>query len=177
MATKTKTTTKKVNTSTAHVSGSVATRALMTNERRPSDENNPGTSYPTSYTVPLTGQKVDYPELQTPQKITTCSVPDKEAVHYDDVVESGVKYFYPDDAQCVYDASGQVNQFQQMNENLQDPHPVTRPTKEAQLAQSSHKGPMSHQYSMQENWAASTGGLIDPESHKQSYSSPTGRKN
>src|SRR5260370_38928106 len=108
MATKTKTTTKKVNTSTAPVSGSVATRALMTSERRPSDENNPGTSYPTSYTVPLSGQRVDFPEHKTPQKITTCSVPDREAFHYDDVVENGVKYLYPDDFQCVYDGDGRV---------------------------------------------------------------------
>jgi hypothetical protein len=174
MATK-KTTTKKVNTSTAPVSGSVATRALETFERRPNDENNPGTSYPTSYTLPLTGQKVDYPELQTPLKITTCSSPDKEAVHYDDVPETGFKYKTPDDFQCVYDASGQVPQFQQMNENLQDPHATMRTTKESQLIQGFHKGPQVHQYSVEENNTISSGGVVDHLSKMPTYT-PDGNR-
>src|SRR5258706_2944384 len=178
MATKTKSTSKKTNTSTSPVSGAVATRALMTSERRPSDENNPGTSYPTSYTVPLSGQRIDYTELQAPQKIATCSVPDREATHYDDVVESGVKYLYPDDAQCVYDGDGMVTQYQPvMNENLQDPMATMRTTKEGQLVQGFHKGPMSHQYSVEENWNMSKGGVVDHDTKMPSYSSPTARKN
>ena len=170
-----KSTPKKVNTSTSPVSGSVATRALETFERRPNDERNPGTSYPTSYTLPLTGEKINYPELQTPLKITTCSVPDREAVHYDDVPESGLKFKTPDDFQCVYDASGQVPQFQQMNENLQDPHAVNRTA--VSPVQGFHKGPMVHQYTPEETQAAGAGGLMDPDTHMQSYRSPTARKN
>jgi hypothetical protein len=160
------------STSTGATGGALATRALETAERRPNDERTgTSTSYPKSYTLPLTTEKVDYPEISTKLKITTCSVSDKEALAYDDINENN-KYKYPEDFQCVYDASGQVPQWRPMNENLQDPWAVNRTTQEAQIVEGYHKGPNAYAYSMTDNDAISRGGLIGDPNHYPSHKSP-----
>jgi hypothetical protein len=165
--------TRAKSTATASTGGALATRALKAAERQPNDVKTPLTaSYPKSYTLPLTTQKVDYPEIEAKLKITTCSNPDTEALHYDDVLEHGVKYKVREDFQCVYDASGQVPQWRPMNENLRPEDAVYRTTEESQIVEGYHKGPNTIAYSMADNDAISRGGLIGDPNHYPSYKSP-----
>ncbi len=174
MATK-KTTTKKTNTSTAPVSGTVATRALYPDERRPNDEKSNQYQGATA-----TGNRELY-------HTTTTSPENMDMECQDDQVRIGA----PSDRTYLLEfetvVEGQdlkksrgipsIPEWQQMNETLQDPHATMRTTKEAQIIQGFHKGPEVHQYTFGENWSASAGGLRDPETHMQSYRSPTERKN
>jgi hypothetical protein len=154
MANKTTKTNRAQSTSKA-TSGSIASKPT----EQPELNQNAVTSYPKSYTIPGTGQTVNYPEIETPIKITTCTNPNVEAVHYDDVVESSVKYKVPEDFQCVYDASGQLPQWRQMTENLQDPLAVNRTA--VSPVEGFHKGPNVHQFSMDEMKTISSGGVVD----------------
>jgi hypothetical protein len=175
MATKTKTTNKKTNTSTAPVSGTVATRALYPDERRPNDE------------------KINQYQGATPTRntklyhTTTTSPENMDMECQDDQVKMGAPSdrFVPAEFQTVVEGQElkkqrglpSIAEWQQMNETLQDPHATMRTTQEGQLVQGFHKEPMSHQYTMEENQAAGAGGLRDPVTHMQSYRSPTARLN
>jgi hypothetical protein len=117
---------------------------------RPNDENNPGTSYPTGYN----GTK--FPEIKTPLKISTCSNEDVEAIHYDDVVESGVKFKYSDDFQCVYDGTNRVPQMVAMGHSLDSPDATSRYGSEVyRQTQGYHKGPNYKEHSVKDNAAVS----------------------
>jgi hypothetical protein len=182
MATKTKTTTSaskasksKTNTSTAPVGGTVATRALYPDERRPNDERiSQYQGARVTENTKLMNTSVNSPE-------------NADAQAYDEMPVIGSPSERPYPPEFEYVTQGQedrkaqgrpiIPEYQQMNENLQDPHAVNRTTKEAQLVEGFHKGPMSHQYSLDECKAVGAGGLIDPESHMQSYRSPTASKN
>src|SRR5712692_9285208 len=147
---------KKINTSTAPVSGTVATRALGPDERRANDEK-------------INQYQGATPNRNTKLYHTTQTSPENmDTECQDDMVRIGAPSdrVYPAEFQTVVDgqelkkskALPSIAEWQQMNENLQDPHSVMRTTKEAQLVQGFHKGPEVHKYTTEENQAAGAGG-------------------
>ena len=102
----------------------------------------------------------------------------KALCYADDIKSNLPVYSYQPEFRHISDgqddrkAKGQtiIPEWQSMNETLQDPHAVNRTTVEMHPVEGFHKGPQFHQYSMEENFQESRGGVRDPISHRPTHS-------
>lgn len=142
---------------------SIATtrQQLRDNTERLQGPDVSGSAAPSNYdTRARTGEN-------TEMYITTCH--DGTAVKYDDIVESGTKYHYPDQFERTVDRSDRVPGWSSVKEDIVPKDAVFRTIKESQVVEGFHKGPKMHQYTVEENNRISMGGQVRPTDKMPTY--------
>jgi hypothetical protein len=173
---------KAKGTSTQAVSGTLATRALYPDERRPNDER-------------VTQYQDAKPTRNTKQYHTTTTSPENMDMECQDdqaVIGSPSERKYPAEFQTVVEGqewrknspraiignnvtiSGRapIAEWSQVNENLKPGDATYRTSEASQIVEGFHKGPIAHTYTDEENRVASRGGLRGDPDHRATYSSP-----